>query len=96
MSKNKIRVIFRESKGEFGHKYLDCIFIDSMPECNPGNLTCYAHIGQHSECSIDWLYETKPAVIYDDLLKEIASIYHEYELEILDRLPPKKSLRMAS
>jgi len=41
--------------------------------------TCYAHIGQHSVCSKDWLKETVRATIveYADLFHELVSIGYE-------------------
>jgi len=41
-----------------------------------GNNTCYAHIGQHSACSPDYVKECKEAnySAYSDLLKELISI----------------------
>ncbi len=39
-------------------------------------MTCYAHIGQHSGCSFGWYLKTRAAkpAEYADLLKELASI----------------------
>jgi len=51
---------------------------------NPGIKTCYAHIGQHSACHIDYAAECKPADTehYQQLKEELESI--GYELEILN------------
>lgn len=44
-------------------------------------VACYAHVGQHSGCSREWYYTTKPAKPeeYADLLAEIRQIYEESE-----------------
>lgn len=41
------------------------------------HMLCYAHIGQHGTCSIDYYHETKPASPdeYADLLAELTGIY---------------------
>jgi len=49
-----------------------------------GNCTCYAHNGQHSACSYEYvLKDTKPAQHYEDLKKELESI--GYNLEVIRR-----------
>lgn len=50
----------------------------------PGLKTCYAHIGQHSACHIDYAAECKPAgpEHYQQLKEELESI--GYELEVLN------------
>ncbi len=48
--------------------------------CDPANLDghmmCYAHIGQHSGCSLGWLGQTRPATPeqFAPLLKELESL----------------------
>lgn len=47
---------------------------------NLGNFLCYAHVGQHGECSIQWVYEdTEPATPeeYSDLLDELEYIGYD-------------------
>lgn len=46
-------------------------------EANHGNMVCYAHVGQHGECSLDWYYSTRSAkpVEYESLLAELQRIY---------------------
>lgn len=53
-----------------------------------GNMTCYAHIGQHSACSLGWYYTTKPAAEteYADLLQELKSIGYD-DLKVYRRRP---------
>jgi hypothetical protein len=51
------------------------LFITDAP-ANYGNIVCYAHLGQHSEASVAYYRETKPAKRgeCDGLLREYASI----------------------
>lgn len=49
-----------------------------------GNCTCYAHLGQHSACSYDYvLKETKPCKNYVELKAELERI--GYNLEVITR-----------
>lgn len=43
---------------------------------SPGYMSCYAHTGQHSDCSFDWYYTTRPATPdeYRSLKSELESI----------------------
>lgn len=80
----KINVIFR--KDNSGN------IIAFFPEmaCNYGKIMCYAHIGQHSEADIFfYMCDTKPAKQseYDELLKEIKSIYSACNVCVKKRLP---------
>lgn len=52
-------------------------------------LTCYAHIGQHSGCSLEWYRTTQPASAaeYADLLRELTGVYHDVTLRVLQRMP---------
>lgn len=69
-------VIFRADKsGDFKGE-VTAIF-PTIPADNRGNLTCYAHIGQHGGASLDWYRTTRPATETEsaDLLKELRAIY---------------------
>lgn len=52
---------------------------------NDGFKVCYAHLGQHSSCHIDYLKECRLATKkeYSDLANELKSI--GYELKILNK-----------
>ena len=56
---------------------------------NPGNLVCYAHVGQHSEGSIGWYNGTRAAkpAEYKSLLRELRNIYERDgdELRVMTR-----------
>lgn len=58
---------------------IDCILLNRAYAVSPteSRVTVYSHIGQHSEGSLDWVYEQKPATRkeYKDLLSEIKGIY---------------------
>jgi len=64
-------VMFRKSAGE-----VTAVF-PTLPADYVGNLTCYAHIGQHGSCSAEWLRSTRPASESEvaPLLAELRRIY---------------------
>ena len=55
--------------------------------CNPGNIMCYAHNGQHDEASIDYFHECRPCSEeeYAELLTELEGIYDDCELVVKRR-----------
>ena len=55
------------------------------------NLVCYAHLGQHSACSLEYYRSTKPASAgeYQPLLNELQSIGYN-DLRICKRLQISK------
>lgn len=59
---------------------------------SPGMMSCYAHLGQHSSCSLVWYRGTRPArpEEYADLLTELRRIYEQgddpVELQIVKRI----------
>ena len=48
--------------------------------------TCYAHIGQHSACAVEYAKESKPAKCkeYEGLLKELISVGYT-DLKVLNK-----------
>jgi hypothetical protein len=56
-------------------------------EANPYRWVCYAHIGQHSECSRIWYNSTRQAtpIEYADLLAELQHIY-DGKLRVYQRI----------
>lgn len=70
----KTTVIFRkESNGN-----IVAFFPYEIADLN-GNISCYAHIGQHSAASLEYYRGTKPCTPaeYADLLTELQSIGYE-------------------
>lgn len=55
---------------------------------SPGLMSCYAHIGQHSSCSRDWLRTTRPAKPeeYASLKRELESAPYRYQLKVCSRI----------
>lgn len=45
----------------------------------PADMSCYAHIGQHSECGDDWYRTTRPATPaeYASLHRELVQIGYD-------------------
>ena len=69
--RQKVRVSFRESKdGE-----ITAVFLDQMHD--GVNMACYAHTGQHSECSLYWVRDSKPARNYAELRAEMQSLGYD-------------------
>lgn len=70
-----IPVIFRaERSGKFKGD-VTAVFPEFTEWC--GDMACYSHIGQHSTCSLEWYYSTRPATPeeYAPLLAELKTIY---------------------
>ena len=82
LSEDQTRVIFKKEKGS-----TDVIaFLLDVPS-NWGNVVCYAHVGQHSEASLGYARECKPAAPaeYADLKRELEVI--GYSLVIRRKFP---------
>lgn len=82
--RNQIPVVFRaERSGKFKG---DVTAVLPTLATNFGHWVCYAHIGQHSECSRDWYYSTRAAkpAEYADLLAELKSI--GYDVRVYQRI----------
>lgn len=79
---DKLKVIYRkDSDGKV------IAFLPELP-ANYGKIVCYAHMGQHSEASIEYYHDTKTALPseYEPLHKELKAIYNDYELSVKRRL----------
>lgn len=77
-------VIFREDKVG-----VTAIF-PTIPGTNEYDMMCYAHVGQHSSCSIDWYYSTKPAKA-----KNIPALFEELKRVGYNDLKIVKEIRPA-
>ena len=73
------RVVFRMIRGE-----VNAFLPDS--ESNKYLITCYAHMGQHSEASLDYYTEGRLATPeeYKDLYQELTNI--GYNLRVIKRI----------
>lgn len=84
---DKLKVIFRKEYDRYTNKWDVVAF---MPEirANYGKILCYAHIGQHSEADYLYYYNTVKAAPdeYEDLLKELQSIYNDVQLVVRQRI----------
>ena len=60
---------------------------------NPGFWVCYAHVGQHGECSREWYRTTRPArePEYAPLKRELEQI--GYRLKVMKRSPSWRARR---
>lgn len=57
-------VIYRKSEGE-----TVAIFPREPYDNHSGLITCYAHVGQHSACSWDWVLEDTTEPTEEDIAK---------------------------
>lgn len=79
-------VLFRkERSGPFKDAEVTAVF-PTLP-AGRGEMTCYAHIGQHSGCTLGWYNTTRPATPkeYAALLVELQNIY-DNELRVCSRI----------
>ena len=83
--RDQIRVIY----------VIDCdddvtaIFMDIPGNTDPLTMQCYAHIGQHSYCSMQWYSnDTKDATPkqFKSLHQELLKIYDDSELYIMNKI----------
>lgn len=82
-------VLFRADKrGQFKDS-VTAVF-PTLPGA-PGMLMCYAHIGQHGDCSRDWLRDTRPATPdeFAALKRELESAPFGYNLRVVERISPQ-------
>ena len=80
----KTKVIFRKAQNPFTKNWDIVAF---FPETyNDGYMTCYEHVGQHSEAHITFYWNTKKA-----MPEEYARLYNEltefgYNLQVMQRM----------
>jgi len=97
----KFPVIFRKDKiGNnspiYNEHEIVAVFPTEQGTNDPSTMSCYAHIGQHSSCSIGWYQRTKPAKPeeYASLLSELKGYYENahygepVQLVVHKRRPP--------
>jgi hypothetical protein len=76
VKRDRVSVLYRMDNPPGPHAQVTAIFPE-MSE-GPGRFTCYAHIGQHSIASREWIREsTRPATLseYASLHAELSQIY---------------------
>lgn len=76
-------VLFRVSDGE-----VVAVFPCDVAALHDYSLGCYAHIGQHSGCSLQWYHTTRKAKPeqYAALKRELESSPYGYRLKIYQRM----------
>ncbi len=92
MSKPKhLPVLFRTFRGEL------CAYFPTLKWDSAGNITYYAHVGQHGAASPVWLHKGKRATPeqYAELLAELRGIYEAepdpVKLRVYARAPRRSS-----
>lgn len=68
-------VVFRADRTKELH--VTAVFPTEPHDVRGLTMTCYAHVGQHGACSMDWYRRTRAAKPeeYADLLRELRGIY---------------------
>lgn len=106
----KLPVIFRAEKSGPHKREVTAVF-PTLQGTGPHDMTCYAHIGQHSTCTPGWYAQTRLATPdeYKSLLAELRGIYETrpasnpeiygepVKLEVRTRTSPQmRAARMAA
>lgn len=85
MKKETLQVVFRK----FNNEEIIALFPQIKFGCPRYEIMSYMHIGQHEEVNHHAVVQqTKLATEneYQSLLKEIQSIYHEYDIRVMKKL----------
>lgn len=87
----EIAVVFRKSRirAPAGLAAQVTAVFPCLPfDVNGETMTCYAHVGQHSGCSLEWFKETRVArpTEYRELLAELRGAPFHYRLRIYSRI----------
>lgn len=80
-------VLFRADR-EGGQTFITAVF-PTIQADNAGHLmSCYAHVGQHSACTLDWYNTTRAAkpAEYADLKLELEGAPYGYRLRVYRRM----------
>lgn len=83
-------VLFRRPRGK---QLFELDGVTAVFPCEPGdseyNMTCYAHVGQHSACDLGWYNTTRQAMPaeYAALKRELESAPYGYRLKVMQRMP---------
>lgn len=88
---DKTIVLFRAEKHGNFKGDVTAVF-PCIPGSSEHDMSCYVHIGQHSSCTMEWYYTTRPArpEEYADLKTELenyGSTDSRYSLDIRRRMP---------
>jgi hypothetical protein len=91
MAKEILPVIFTIARGKREAAMYGVTAVFPTLPSDSYNMTCYAHVGQHSSCSVEWYNgerKAKPAE-YAALLNELRGIYDDCELKVYSRITPQ-------
>lgn len=79
-------VLFRTERSPKDHQVTAVFPTEPGSTLDPYLTACYAHVGQHGSCSLDWYRSTRPAKPeeYADLKAELERI--GYRLKVYRRL----------
>jgi len=81
-----IDVIFRTDKAGLHKGEVTAVF-PATPGSGQCDVSCFAHIGQHSAASRDWYRTTRPALPheYAEVKRELESAPYRYRLRVVRR-----------
>ena len=80
-------VMFRMGKRR-GESEVTAVFPTLPGDTRGLMMVCYAHVGQHSACSTEWLATTRQATVaeYADLKRELESAPYHYHFKVYARM----------
>ena len=79
-----VPVLFRKGYGDI----ITAVFPTCAADQHGDLMACFSHIGQHSACSKEWYFGTKPATPAEhaDLKKELEGAPYGYRLKVVKRI----------
>jgi hypothetical protein len=105
----ELPVIFRRSRRrepEGAAAEITAVFPTIPADYMGREMTCYAHVGQHSGCTFGWYNQTRAAkpAEYESLLRELEKIYGRkldpsdsaYRLKVYRRIQPAHRAALAA
>jgi hypothetical protein len=92
------KVLFISATYDEGPNEIVAVFPYMLAKADYNYVGCYAHIGQHSAASEDWVLEQAVASEpdYRNLLSEISGLYGKSHIEVLDCYPDDAKTYRAS
>lgn len=86
MTEPKTIVLFRADRRK--NPEITAVFPEIPGTVGCDDMTCFAHVGQHSACSFLWYRTTRPATPdeYKCLKRELESAPYHYRLKVARRI----------